>query len=1016
MNKLTKCVKSFLIVFLSCFSLMSTAQTLTISGTVKDDTGEILPGVSIRVQGSSAGTVSSVDGSYSVTVPNAQSVLEFSFIGFTTEEVVVGNRRVIDVILKDAASALDEVVVIGYGTVKKRDLTGAVAQVKAEEIALAPTTNVMEALQGRVSGLDITRGSGSVNSGVSITLRGTRSIYGSNSPLFIIDGAPGSYDQLNSSDVETIDVLKDASATAIYGSAGSNGVIIITTKRGRAGRPRINFDAYYGFSGQPEYRYPMMGDEWTEYQKEAYRYQTGYPSSQNVDMEAILTNPEDLDFYKKGKWIDWVGELTGRTATTQRYNFSVASGTDKTRMFTSLMYTDDTGLIDNESRTRYQVRSNIEQELFPWARIGMNTLLSYTISNDGESSNFTQALGAFPLGNAYDEEGNIVFWYAPDRKSPLGDRIPLMYVNETRRTYILPSAFLELTPYKGFTLRSVVSATLNSSRLGRFYGSVGAANEPSYATRPHASISNSYRYGYMWENILTYNALIANAHSITATLVSSWEKNQSESNLNSGSGQDLDLWSFYRLNSAPGKYTSSGFSQTQQLSYAGRVNYSYLGKYLLAASVRYDGVSWLSKGHKWDYFPAVSAAWRISDESFMESSKSYLNDMKLRVGYGVTGNAGGVGAYSTNSTPYGYTSAGISINGEIAAFTQYTGTYANPGLGWEKSSSLNVGMDFSFLKNRVDLTVEWYSIQTKDLLFRRMMPVTSGALGWGAPLNSWENIAETSNKGFEFMVNSRNFVKKGFTWNTTFNFTFAKERIESLPSGDLISESLFVGYPISSIYNYKYAGIWGTDASQADRDTYGVSPGFVKIETVPIVNENGVSDNGRHRYSTNDRQILGHRHPSYLLGLNNSLTYKGFDLNVFAMSRLGMTFNSSLHGWYSAARAGGNNQLAGTDYWTENNQSARYPRPGTGPDQIVMQALRIFDGSYAKIKNITLGYTLPKNISQVALMDKFRVYATIYNPLIWTKEKELRGTDPEQNGLEGFPTYKQFVFGINITF
>ena len=982
-------------------------QQKTIQGVVLDENNEPAIGASVMIKGTTVGTLTDTDGKFQLSIPhNTQSVL-VSYIGYHPQVIEINNRSVINVILKEDNLQLEEVVVIGYGVVKKRDLTGAVASVKSDDITIAPTNNVMEALQGRVSGMDITKSSGQVGEDVQILLRGTRSIYGENSPLFIIDGIPGSYNQLNPSDIESIDILKDASSTAIYGSSGANGVVIITTKRGNTGKATVNFDAYYGFSGEPEYFHGMMGDEWTAYRREAYKYRNGqYPA----DMSSILPNAEKLAAYNAGKWIDWVDEAAGRTAINQKYSLSITGGTDKTKVFTSLSYDNEEGLLKNEDLGRYTMRLNVDQEISPWAKAGLTSNLNHSLRNRGVRNTFTRALSSFPLGNAYDDSGNIMYEFAPGEQTPLGDFIKDQFVDNTRNTYVNSNAFLEILPFDGLSLKTVVSTVLNSSRRGQYLGAQCNANRPSYAGTPYAGIINSYRYGYTWENILSYNNTFAENHNIGATFVTSWNENIEEVNRAEGSGQTLDSWSFHRLLSAPAARSESEYWQTQKMGYAARINYSFMSKYLFTFSNRWDGVSWLSPDNRWDSFPAAAFAWRISDEFFMEKSSDWLNDLKLRVSYGITGNSGGLEAYGTLTNAYAYSSAGISADGRIVPFTQYTGTYGNPSLGWERSHNFNIGLDFALI-SRLSGSIEYFNTQTKGLLFQRTMPITSGVTGWGSPLVSWENIAETSNKGFELSLNSQNISTKDFRWNTNLTFTWSKEKIESLPSGDLIADQLFEGHAIRSFYDYKYKGIWGTNTPAATLADYGVKPGWVMIETVPNGNDNGV-----HLYSPDDRQILGHENPDYIVGLNNSLIYKAFDLSLFAMARYGQTINSSLLGWYNA-RVGDNiNQIAGADFWTEDNQNAYYPVPGSGDEQTTMTSLRYRDGSFIKIKNITLGYTIPADITRNAKIERCRIYATAYNPFIYVKDKQLKGTDPETNGLDGFPLFKQFVFGVNITF
>lgn len=981
----------------------------TIKGQILDETGESMIGVSVLVKGTTIGTVTDFDGNYTLEVPSGKNILEISYIGYKTKEITIGNNSLINIKMEPDTQALDEVVVIGYGTVKKRDLTGAVASMKNEDVTVAPTSNVMEALQGKIAGMDIVKSSGQVGEDVSILLRGSRSIYGSNEPLFIIDGIPGSYSQVNPSDIESVDVLKDASSTAIYGSAGANGVVIITTKRGKEGKATVNFDAYYGFSGSPNYKHGMVGDEWVNYQREAYKYKNGdYPS----DMSALFGNQDYTDAYNAGKWIDWIDEASGNTATTQKYSLSVSGGSEKTKIFASTSYNREEGLLSNDNLNKYSLRLNIDQEIFSWAKMGFTSNLTYQDRNQGVRNTFTKGLSSFPLGDAYDQNGKINHEYITGQYSPLGDFIEDQYVNNTRSTYLNVSGYLELSPIKDFTFTSRINGTLSDSRQGQYWGDQCNANRPSYAGSPHAAITNKNAWNYTWENILSYNTTIAKDHNIGGSVITSWNKNQNDSSLAAASGQMVDRWSFWRLASGASQHVESDFAQTQKMSFAVRFNYSYKGKYLFTFSNRWDGVSQFSAGHKWDSFPAGAIAWRISDEPFMNVAKNWLNNLKLRVGYGITGNSGGVDAYGTTTQAYVYTGNGLTLNGQNSSFTQYTGTYGSKDLGWEKSYNWNVGLDYGILNNRVDGSIEWFKTTTKGLLFKRTLPITSGLTGWGSPLSIWQNIAETSNQGVEVTINSHNIKTKDFSWNTTLSVTWSKEKIEKLPDGDLISENLFVGHSIKSIYGYKYTGIWGTNTPQDILEAYGVKPGFIQIETLEKDGDGGV-----HKYSTNDRQVLGHTNPDWIVGLNNTFTYKNFDLSVFAMARYGQTINSDLLGYYTAEQSVTTNQLAGADYWTENNQGAYYPAPGTGSEQsTVISALRVRDGSFIKVKNITLGYTFPVNISRKALMEKCRIYATAYNPFIYVKDKQLKGTDPETNGSDAFPTFRQFVFGVNLTF
>ena len=1007
-------------------------QGHTVKGKIVDENGEPMIGVTVRVNGGKAATVTDLDGNFSLNA-RPGDMLEISYVGYKTANVRAKSSAM-NIQMEADVTGLDDVVVIGYGTVKKRDLTGAVTTMKNEDITIAPTGNVMEALQGKVAGMDITKSSGQIGAGVNILLRGSRSIYGDNSPLFIIDGLPGSMDDVNPNDIESVDVLKDASSTAIYGSAGANGVVIITTKRGQTGKVNINFDAYYGFSGSPEYKHGMTGQEWTDYFSEAYAYKNGqYPAN----ISALLGgNQAYIDAYNNGQWIDWADEAMGGTATTQKYSLSVTGGTEKTKIYASVMYNRDQGLLENEVRDKYSMRLNLDQQLFKWAKMGVTSSINYSKHNRGENHTFTKSLTSFPLGQAYNEDGEINYEYIDNQYTPLGDYIENQYVNNTKMTYINATGYLELTPVKGLTLRTQLNTGISHQRRGLYWGAEANALRPTYAGTPAAQWNGIDNYNLNWENIISYNLTVARDHEFGITGVSSWQHNTTESLTADAGGQDLDVWTFWRMMSGTEFRNESGYSQSKKMSYAVRFNYSYKGRYLFTFSNRWDGVSFFSKGNKWDSFPAGAIAWRISDEPFMKSTRSWLDNLKLRVGAGITGNSGitknlgvsgtsagndehggvgmlgAVGAYATQTQVYKYPSAGISLNGQAVPFVQYLSPYGNASLGWEKSYNWNFGIDFSVLGGRIDGSLDYFTTVTRGLLFNRTMPVTSAATGWGSPLNSWENIAKTSNQGFEFTINSRNIVTKDFRWNTTLTGTWGREKIESLPSGDIIAENLFVGQPIKAIYDYKYAGIWGTNTPQSVLDAYGVKPGWVMIET-----NDKDGDGGVHPYSEDDRKILGHQNPNWILGLNNTFTYKGFDLTVYVMGRFGQTIYSDLMGQYTAKSDITQNQISGIDYWTEDNQGAYFPRPGTGDEQTTgITALRIYDGSFIKIKNITLGYTLPKSITRHALIEKCRFYFTAYNPWIFAMDSMLDGTDPEMGGSDVFPTYKQYVFGVNLTF
>lgn len=993
-------------------------QKKVVKGQVTDQNGEALLGVIIKPVSGNGGTVTDIDGNFSFDGAPGTKVT-VSYVGFKTVTVTLKEGMTIK--MEQDLVGLDDVVVIGYGTVKKKDLTGAVTTMKTEDITIAPTTNAMEALQGKVAGLDITKTSGQVGSGVSILLRGSRSIYGDNAPLFIIDGVQGgSYEDVNPSDIESIDVLKDASSTAIYGSAGANGVIIITTKRGQEGKARVNFDAYYGFSGTPNFQHGMVGDEWMRYQRDAYTYIHGQAPA---DDASLFGNSDYLNAYQQGKWIDWVDQIKN-TATQQKYSLSVSGGTKKTKIFASAAYTNQKGLIETDNQKVYQLRMNIDQELNKWLTASFTSNLNYSDRNLGSRHTFINALKSLPLGDPYTEDGEINYKYVGGLTTPLGDFIKNQYAENVRTTYLNVSGSMTWTPIKGLSAKTSFNGILKHARNGKFRGAQASATAPSYSSLPFGESSNTNNWQYNWENVISYNNSIGD-HTFGGQLISSYIVGETEYARAYSNGLAMDSYQWHQLKGGDSKAYSE-YQKWQKLSYAFRLNYSYKGRYLFNFSNRWDGVSWFVDDNKWDMFPAVALGWRISEENFMgKATDSWLDNLKLRVGYGVTGNSGmmstdhengitGASAYATQSIPYFFTGTGMR-DGARANVIQYN-SYGSNTLGWEKSYNWNIGLDFAVLRSRIAGSVEYFNTTTKGLLFRQQVPITSGITMWGSPISTWQNLAKTRNYGVETTITSHNIQNKDFTWSTTLTATWSKERIVSMPidTGYYLDttngKNLFVGKEINSFYGYKYAGIWST-AEAEEAAKYGSEPGLIKIETIEKDGDGGV-----HPYGTDDRMVLGHSNPNWVLGFTNNFTYKGFDLSIHTMARLGQMIQSDMLSRYTASDDITVNQIAGTDYWTENNQGAYFPRPGSAKKQSAYySALTFVDGSFFKIKNITLGYTLPTNLVKKAFMERVRFYATAYNPVIFCKSI-LKDTDPETGGSDAFPTYREFVFGVNVTF
>lgn len=994
------------------------AQTSTISGIVKDYDGEVLPGVNIVEKGTTNGTITDIEGRFTMDVP-PDATLVFSYIGYLTEEIAVNNRSVIDMALVPDITQLNEVVVIGYGTVKRRDLTGSVASVKSEEIVETPTHNALEAIQGRAAGVDIVRSSGAAGSGVDIFIRGERSISSSlpgeeelnkSEPLFIIDGFQGgNIDDLNPNDIASIEVLKDASATAIYGSQGANGVVIVTTKRGEEGKARISYSGYYGVNGLTEFPDRLIGEDYVQLRREAWR--TAGQWSSPADDRQLFSNEAEWAAYQAGQWVDWT-DLLMRNGSQQSHTISVNGGSENTKIYLSGGYFRETGMYKLNDMTRYNARLNIDQKLADWAKVGLLSQITYNDIN-GRNDPLSGAISAIPLGLPYDENGNININPIPGNAgvvSPLADEVPNAAVDNTLETNIKLNAYLELTPLEGLTFRSNFGSSLNNSRQGEYY------DKDSYTRRnERTSISSltteNYRF-FHWDNILTYNRDFGD-HSVTLTGITSYTQGESDDSYAIGLNQQLASQGYYNLEGTDltSREIGSGFTRTRTMSYAGRINYSYKGKYLLTVTNRVDGASRLSSGKQWASFPSVAVAWHISDEAFMSNVES-ITLLKFRASYGLAGNSG-IPAYGTQSIVYAAPNMGF---GDVPApMYRFAGRIGNPDVGWENSATTNIGLDLGFFKNRLNATVDVYNTETTDILFPRTLPQSTGVT------EVFENIAATRNQGIEVSINSVNVKNDNFSWNSTVTFTKSKNEITELVDGeDIINsndperESLLLGHPVNSFYTYKKLGIWQLDEAEEAANIHFAgptgptfAPGDIKIEDI---NGDGVIT------PADDRQFIGSTVPDWYAGIRNSFRYKAFDLEIFLFARMGQTIDAEFLGRYNPE--GTNGTLATFDYWTPENPTNDFPRPRRSSLSGIAgyQSLTFIDGSYFKIKNISLGYNLPTSLSERISVANIRLYATGTNLFVLSKSDLLDNYDPEGGGADSYPINKQIVFGINIDF
>ena len=976
---------------------------ITISGTVTDDNNKPIPGANIVIKGTSTGTVTNLEGIYTLENIPSGSVLVFSFVGMLSEEIRIDNQTQIDMMLIPDIMDLESVVVIGYGSVKKKDLTGAVSSVKTDEITKLPTSNPIEALQGKVTGMDIVRSSGSAGSGVKVTIRGNTTITTDNEPLYVVDGVQGaSINDINPNDIESISVLKDAASTAIYGWQGAQGVVIITTKKGSTAQSKVSYNGYYGINGYPSYPSVRLRDEYIDFRKEAYRSGGIWdPDVHNESNYNLLFNEQDLAAIDSGQWINWQDEII-QNGRQQSHQISHSGGNEKTTSYFSAGYFQEKGTLKNDEIVRYSAKLNVDHSASKWLKIGLQSQIAY-YEIDRRKDPLSTANSISPLGEAYDDDGNIILYpiaVNTDQISPLTDERPDIAVNNTLRTNALINGYLEIKPINGLIFRSNMGTNIRFSRKGVFNDATSLSSKNSLRTT--ASVENDGRRFINWDNILSYSKLIDN-HSISLTALSSYTLSISDFFNASGLNQTNPKNLFYKLGAtdSEGRNISSGYTKRNTLSFAGRLNYTYDDKYIISLTNRYDGASMLTEGNKWDNFPSVSVAWKINEEDFLINS-SLINNLKLRGSYGIAGNAN-IDAYDTQSLIWPFAVGFGEVANTAYKFEDLIGSEA---LGWEKSKTVNIGLDFGILNSRINATIDVYDTKTDDILLERQLPRMTGVQ------SIMQNIGSTRNRGVEILLNSANIQTSDFRWTSTFTFSRNKEEITDLIDGqDIIyseENSLVIGHPIETFYTFKKLGLW----QEGEEEDWSIYPFPIKAGDIKLEDLNNDSI-----YDADDRTVIGHRVPNWIAGFENTFTYKSFDLTIYLFARWGQMIDAEFLGRYNPSGEG--NGPAYLDFWTPENPSNDFPRPLSGSllsNYFGYQTLTYVDGSYFKIKNVRLAYTLPQSVTQKAFIDRLQVYVTASNLLTVTKSHLIKYYDPERGGSESAPLSKQFIFGLNVDF
>ena len=1008
---------------LSVFCFMAYAQK-TVTGTVKDATGEPMIGVSVVVDGTTNGAMTDLDGHFTIQkVPN-NGVLKFSYVGYKEQKLPVAGKNTLTVVLQEDAMGLDEVVVVGYGTMKKKDLTGAVASVKPADIEQVAAPDVMQAMQAKVPGLDLISGDGQAGSAVSITLRGNRSITASNSPLIIVDGVEytGSLD-LPASDIESMDILKDAASTAIYGTKGANGVIIITTKRGQAGKTRVNFSAYLAMKSPTSAVKSMYGQREVQRWIDRANYQADLASgnwgSSNLSVDDIFgaqtigDGTAVVDIISQGTYTDWYDEIL-QNSTSQNYEASVSGGNDKTNFSASLAAMYDKGLLKHDAMDRYNGRLNMDHVINKYVKVGASMAFTYRSHDARNASVFSTARKMTSITHAYNADGTINetpnIWYSA-HVNPLMDEGE-NYKFHIESTRYMGSAYLQLTPITGLNLKSQLAVDRRNRRVGQYadYQSTNRFQSPS-----NTYMSNAWDSWTIltWQNTANYNLTLNKIHDLTFLLGHELRQDVREGLGYNGTAGKEHYYNqaFYDVTKISSDQTpSSSYTKSSMLSFFGRVNYTLMDKYLLSASLRADGSSVLAEGHKWGYFPSVSAGWRITEESFMEGAKSWLDNLKLRVAWGISGNAA-VDAYQTLAT------VSATTPGSSDSFIPMS--MSNPDLSWETTSSINLGLDFGIIGGRVNGTIDYYWTNTKDLLYYRSAPASS------VFTSVLSNIGESKGHGLEIGINALPIKSKDFTWEINASYTNSHDEVVKLADGlDRNidgTKGLIVGEALSAYYDYETNGIWNVGEYEqyvqkyADKGITFEQPGgnaaYGTPGTIKLVDQNcdGKIDE--------DDKIIYKRTPDHIIGLTNTFSYKNFALSIQAMARLGGYFAFDKNNALGLNDNDAN--WADVDYWTPANPGAKFPSPGTNQGNYAslytnyMSTLLYEKNNFFKIKDVTLSYNVEKKWLNAIHVSNAKVYCSLKNFFTWASVDDY---DPERGGSINWPLAKQVVVGINVGF
>jgi len=985
-------------------------QSGTISGRVTDSSGAPLPGVSVVVKGTTLGIITDADGKYTLNKVPGDATLVFSFVGMKTQETEVAGKSTIDVAMQEDTIGLEEVVAVGYGTVKKSSLTGASARMDAEKIEAFPSTNIADAFQGKTAGVYINP-STEPGGDVTIRVRGNRSIEATNDPLVIIDDVPGDLNNLNSSDIESVEVLKDASATAIYGSRAANGVILVTTKKAKKMGMVVEVNSYAGIN---HYNFLKMQskDDYVNFIKNIiYARNYGYTDASkwrdsDISTEEALSawSSNIYKAYSGGKDFDWQSMLLDNYSAQTGHHISINTKNQKSSSRLSYNYMYDKGYYKDNDFQKHILSYYYDYKVSGWLKIGLDSRLALRKNNLAPEDLWQFLKRVNPLEDPYNSDGSLKTTVGLEQYlNPLWTYENGYFVDgkTNRNADIILKATLNIT--SKLTFNTNFKLGFGNGNRSWYYDSLSM---PQLGGNSKAGIRNTETFDYTWNNILNYVNDFGK-HHLNITAVQEMQLDKTVYSEMSGENIPLKELEYYNMETATDNLLlNSDFSKSTLSSFLGRIQYEYSGKYLFNFALRADGSSRLADGNKWACFPSGAFAWRMSEESFMQNI-SGLSNLKLRVSYGEVGNQG-IDPYQTQTL----LKSGTYSWGDTGTLTWAPGTLANKNLGWEISKTMNFGIDWGFWNNRVNGSVEIYKTKNNDLLMERTLAGISGFE------SIWDNIGSTENKGFELIVNSDVVRSKDFTWNLNVNFSRNRNKITSLPNGDDTENEWFLGKPINVCYNYKYKGIWQIDEMD-EAQKYGRTPGEVKVW-----------DDGNYNIDERDKLILGQRDPKWMASLISNMNYKHFDLSFVINSMGGNLISISQFGdseyngdkWILAAM---------NDMWTPLNPGAYYPRPQqSSQENNQSEACTYMKGDHVKVQDISFGYTFDKLIPGVR---KARLYFEAKNafylyracahdrkggnqiqPEVVVSNAAEADDDVNKSVERTLPT--SFVMGINLTF